>query len=109
MMGDIGVLTKAQPIFKDLGIDLESIKVSDLGRAKKVRISSDDTTIVGGAGSKNDIDGRADQIRKEIENTDSDYDREKLQERLAKLAGGVAEINVRRRDRNRDERAQGVD
>ncbi len=93
MLGDIAVLTGATPIFKDLGIDLESVKLSDLGRAKKIQITSDDTTIVGGAGSKDEIDGRAEQIRREIEQTDSDYDREKLQERLAKLAGGVAQIN----------------
>jgi chaperonin GroEL len=93
MMGDIGVLTGATPIFKDLGIDLESVKLSDLGRAKKVKVTSDDTIIVGGAGRKEEILGRAEQIRKEIDATDSDYDREKLQERLAKLAGGVAQIN----------------
>src|SRR5688500_10782468 len=89
MLGDIAVLTAATPIFKDLGIDLESVKLSDLGRAKKVKITSEDTIMVGGAGKKVDIDGRADQIRREIEDTDSEYDREKLQERLAKLAGGV--------------------
>jgi len=93
MMGDIGVLTGATPIFKDLGIDLESVKLTDLGKAKKVKVTSDDTIIVGGAGKKADIQGRADQIRKEMEVTDSDYDCEKLQERLAKLAGGVAQIN----------------
>ncbi len=93
MMGDIGVLTGATPIFKDLGIDLESTKLSDLGRAKKIKITADDTVIIGGAGKKDAIDGRAEQIRKEIEKTDSDYDREKLQERLAKLAGGVAQIS----------------
>jgi len=93
MMGDIGVLTGATPIFKDLGIDLESVKLSDLGRAKKIKITADDTVIIGGAGKKDAIDGRAEQIRKEIEKTDSDYDREKLQERLAKLAGGVAQIS----------------
>ena len=93
MMGDLGVLTGATPIFKDLGIDLESVKLSDLGQVKKVKVTSDDTIIVGGAGDKSGIEGRADQIRKEMETTDSDYDREKLQERLAKLAGGVAQIN----------------
>jgi chaperonin GroEL len=93
MMGDIGVLTKATPIFKDLGIELESVKLTDLGRAKKVKISSEDTIIIGGAGTKDEIDGRAQQIRDEITRTDSEYDREKLQERLAKLAGGVAQIN----------------
>lgn len=92
MLGDIATLTGANAIFKDLGIKLEAVQVSDLGKAKKVIISGDNTTIVGGGGKKDDISGRADQIRAEIETTDSDYDREKLQERLAKLAGGVAEI-----------------
>jgi chaperonin GroEL len=94
ILGDIATLTGGKAIFKDLGIDLESIKLSDLGRAKKVRITSEATTMVGGGGSKADIAGRVEQIRREIELTDSDYDREKLQERLAKLAGGVAQINV---------------
>lgn len=94
MLGDIATLTGAQAIFKDLGIKLESVKIADLGNAKKVIITAEDTTIVGGAGGKEAIDGRAEQIRKEIETTTSDYDREKLQERLAKLAGGVAQINV---------------
>lgn len=93
MMGDIGVVTGATPIFKDLGIELESVKLSDLGRAKKIKITSDETVMIGGAGKKDAIAGRAEQIRKEIEKTDSDYDREKLQERLAKLAGGVAQIS----------------
>ena len=93
ILGDIATLTKAQPIFKDLGIELESVKLSDLGRAKKIKITSEETVIVGGAGSKDDINGRAQQIRDEIDRTDSEYDREKLQERLAKLAGGVAQIN----------------
>lgn len=94
ILGDIATLTGGQAIFKDLGIDLESVKLSDLGRAKKIRISSEETIIIGGAGKKEAITGRADQIRREIENTDSEYDREKLQERLAKLAGGVAQISV---------------
>ncbi|TWT76626.1 60 kDa chaperonin [Planctomycetes bacterium CA13] len=94
ILGDIAVLTGGKAIFKDLGIDLESVKLSDLGRAKKVTITSDATTMVGGAGKKADIEGRVAQIRREIEGTDSDYDREKLQERLAKLAGGVAQITV---------------
>ena len=93
MLGDIATLTKAQAIFKDLGVSLDSVKLSDLGTVKKVTVDSDNTTMVGGGGSKADIDGRADQIRREIETTTSDYDREKLQERLAKLAGGVAQIN----------------
>ncbi len=93
ILGDIATLTGSQAIFKDLGVSLDSVKISDLGTAKKVIITADDTTIVGGAGRKEAVDGRADQIRREIEVTDSDYDREKLQERLAKLAGGVAQIN----------------
>ncbi|MEY4567773.1 MAG: 60 kDa chaperonin, partial [Planctomycetota bacterium] len=90
ILGDIAVLTGAQPIFKDLGIDLESVKLSDLGRAKKIKITSEETLIVGGAGKKDAVEARVVQIRSEIGITDSDYDREKLQERLAKLAGGVA-------------------
>lgn len=94
IMGDLGVLTGGQVIFKDLGIDLEGIQLKDLGRVKKVKITSEETVFVGGGGKKPAISDRVDQIRREIENTDSDYDREKLQERLAKLAGGVAQINV---------------
>src|SRR5690349_6172396 len=94
MLGDIATLTGATAVFKDLGIKLDGIKISDLGKAKKITVSSDNTTIISGAGDKAAIQGRAEQIRKEIENTDSDYDREKLQERLAKLAGGVAQIKV---------------
>lgn len=94
MLGDIAILTGGQPIFKDLGISLESVKLSDLGTAKKVIVTADDTTIIGGGGKKEAIEGRAEQIRQEIEKTTSDYDREKLQERLAKLAGGVAQIMV---------------
>ncbi|MCC6124050.1 MAG: chaperonin GroEL [Pirellulales bacterium] len=94
MLGDIATLTGAQAIFKDLGVSLESIKLSDLGTAKQVEIDSENTTIVGGAGIKSAIEGRVEQIRKEIETTTSDYDKEKLQERLAKLAGGVAQIHV---------------
>ncbi len=93
MLGDIATLTGSQAIFKDLGVDLEAVKLSDLGTVRKVIVTADDTTMVGGAGDKAAISGRADQIRAEIETTDSDYDREKLQERLAKLAGGVAQIN----------------
>jgi len=93
MLGDIATLTGAQAIFKDLGVSLDAVKLSDLGTAKKVVVTADDTTIISGGGNKAAIDGRADQIRQEIETTDSDYDREKLQERLAKLAGGVAQIN----------------
>ncbi len=94
IMGDLATLTGGQAIFKDLGIQLESVQLSDLGKAKTVRISSDETILVGGGGDKKAIADRTDQIRREIENTDSDYDREKLQERLAKLAGGVAQIHV---------------
>jgi chaperonin GroEL len=93
MLGDLAALTGGTAIFKDLGISLDSVKLTDLGKIKKVHITSENTTIVGGAGKKEAIEGRVDQIRKEIEVTDSDYDREKLQERLAKLAGGVAQIN----------------
>ena len=94
ILGDIAVLTGANPIFKDRGIELESVQMTDLGRAKKIRITSEETVIINGSGKKEEIEARVAQIRREIENTDSDYDREKLQERLAKLAGGVAQINV---------------
>jgi chaperonin GroEL len=94
MLGDIAALTGATAIFKDLGIKLDGVQLSDLGKCRKVIISSDNTTMVGGGGKKEAITGRAEQIRREIDTTDSDYDREKLQERLAKLAGGVAEIKV---------------
>ncbi|MHC4599905.1 MAG: chaperonin GroEL [Planctomycetota bacterium] len=94
MMEDIAVLTGGKAIFEDLGIELESLQITDLGRAKKVIIDKDNTTIIEGAGTADDIKGRIQQIRREIEDTSSDYDREKLQERLAKLAGGVAQINV---------------
>jgi chaperonin GroEL len=94
ILGDLAVLTGGQAIYKDLGIALDAVKLSDLGRAKKVIIEAENTTIVSGAGTKDAIDGRAKQIRAEIEATTSDYDREKLQERLAKIAGGVAQINV---------------
>src|SRR5205085_6065469 len=94
MLDDIATLTKGKAIFKDLGIQLESIQLSDLGRAKKVRIDAENTTITEGAGDKKAIEGRVEMIRKEIDKTDSEYDREKLQERLAKLAGGVAQVKV---------------
>lgn len=94
MLEDLAVLTGGKAIFKDLGVKLESVELKDLGQAKKIHISSDNTTIVSGGGNKAAVNGRADQIRAEIEVTDSEYDREKLQERLAKLAGGVAQINV---------------
>ncbi len=94
MLEDISILTGGQAIFEDLGIKLESIGLGELGRAKKIIVDKDNTTIIEGAGKSTDIKGRIDQIRREIENTTSDYDREKLEERLAKLAGGVAKINV---------------
>ena len=94
MMEDIAILTGGKFISDDLGIKLESIPLSDLGRAKRVTVDKDNTTIVEGAGKTADIQGRIAQIRRQIEETTSDYDREKLQERLAKLAGGVAVINV---------------
>src|SRR5438046_9633712 len=94
MLADLATLTKGKAIFKDLGIQLESIQLSDLGRAKKVIIDAENTTITEGAGDKKAIEGRAEMIRREITKTDSEYDREKLQERLAKLAGGVAQVKV---------------
>lgn len=94
MLGDIAVLTGGKAIFKDLGIKLENVQLSDLGVAKKIKIDAENTTIVQGAGAKSEIEGRVEQIRREITETESEYDREKLQERLAKLAGGVAQINV---------------
>jgi chaperonin GroEL len=91
---DIAVLTGGRCLTEDLGIKLENLALEDLGRAKRVTIDKDNTTIVEGEGSTKDIQGRINQIRRQIEETTSDYDREKLQERLAKLAGGVAVINV---------------
>src|SRR5438876_1341833 len=90
MLEDIATLTGGKAITEDLGIKLENIKVEDLGKAKKITIDKDNTTIVEGAGNQKDIEGRVKQIRAQIEETTSDYDREKLQERLAKLVGGVA-------------------
>ncbi len=94
MLDDIAVLTNGRVISEDLGIKLENISVNDLGTAKRIIIDKDNTTIIEGAGSSEAIQGRISQIRKQIEDTTSDYDQEKLQERLAKLAGGVAIINV---------------
>jgi len=94
MMEDIGILTSATPVFEALGKKLETLTLADLGRAKKVLIDKDNTTIIEGGGKASDIKARIDQIRREIDNTSSDYDREKLEERLAKLAGGVAKVNV---------------
>ena len=93
MLGDIATVTGAKAIFKDLGVTLDSVKISDLGTAKKVIVDADNTTIVSGGGDKKAIDGRVEQIRREIEVTDSDYDREKLQERLAKWAASIEQIN----------------
>jgi chaperonin GroEL len=94
MLEDIAVLTGGKLISEDLGIKLENIKIEDLGKAKRVTIDKENTTIVEGSGKNQDIQGRVAQIRRQIDETTSDYDREKLQERLAKLAGGVAVINV---------------
>ena len=94
MLEDLAVLTGGQCITEDLGIKLENVKLDDLGKAKRVTIDKENTTIVEGEGKKADINGRVSQIRRQIEETTSDYDREKLQERLAKLAGGVAVVNV---------------
>ena len=94
ILEDIAILTGGQVISEDLGIKLENISTKDLGRCKNVKIDKDNTTIVDGAGSRKDIEGRLRQIRAQIEETTSDYDREKLQERLAKLVGGVAVINI---------------
>ena len=94
MLQDLATLTGGEALFEDLGVQLESMKVEQLGRAKKVVITKDETTIIEGAGKTKDIQARIAQIRAQIENTTSDYDAEKLQERLAKLSGGVAQINV---------------
>jgi chaperonin GroEL len=94
MLEDIAILTGATAVFENLGMKLENIGLAELGRAKKVIIDKDNTTIIEGAGKTSDIKARIEQIRREIENATSDYDREKLEERLAKLAGGVAKINV---------------
>ena len=94
MLEDIAILTGGRCITEDLGLKLENLELDDLGEAKRVSITKEDTTIVEGSGTSEDITGRVNQIRKQIEDTSSDYDREKLQERLAKLAGGVAVINV---------------
>ena len=107
MLGDLAVLTGGQAIFKDLGIDLESVKLADLGKCKKVRITSGETTMVGGGGKKDDIAGRVDQIRREIEATDSEYDREKLQERSGETRRRCGSDQLWCFDRNGNERAQG--
>jgi chaperonin GroEL len=94
MLEDIAILTAGKAISEDLGIKLENVKLDDLGRAKKITIDKDNTTIIEGAGKSADIEGRVKQLRAQVEDTTSDYDREKLQERLAKLVGGVAQIKV---------------
>ncbi len=94
MLEDIAILTGGRAITEDLGIKLENIKLEDLGKAKKITIDKDNTTIVEGGGAQSAIEGRVKQLRTQVEDTTSDYDREKLQERLAKLVGGVAVIKV---------------
>jgi len=94
MLEDIAILTGGRALSEDLGIKLENVKLDDLGRAKKITVDKDNTTIVEGAGKTSDIEGRVKQLRAQVEETTSDYDREKLQERLAKLVGGVAQIKV---------------
>ena len=94
MLEDIAILTGATPVFENLGMKLENLGLAELGRAKKVIVDKDNTTVIEGSGKSGDIKARIEQIRREIENATSDYDREKLEERLAKLSGGVAKINV---------------
>src|ERR671924_2231836 len=94
MLEDIAILTGGEVITEEMGLKLENTQLSQLGRARRIVVAKDNTTIIDGAGEKSDIEGRINQIRQEIENTDSDFDREKLQERLAKLAGGVAVVKV---------------
>jgi chaperonin GroEL len=94
MLEDIAILTGGTAVFESLGVKLDSLPLTDLGRAKKVIVDKDNTTIIEGAGKSSDIKARIDQLRREIDNSTSDYDREKLEERLAKLAGGVAKVNV---------------
>ena len=94
MLGDIATLVGGEPVMEELGVTLENLTLTQLGRAKKITVAKEATTIVEGAGKTKDIQGRIEQIKGQMENTSSDYDREKLQERLAKLAGGVAQINV---------------
>ncbi len=107
MLEDIAILTGGQMLAEDLGIKLENVTLAMLGRAKKVRIEKENTTIVDGAGKKKDIEARVQQIKAQVEETTSDYDREKLQERLAKLAGGCRGDPRRRRDRDRGEGEEG--
>src|SRR5207344_3085888 len=93
MLEDIAILTGGKAIFEDLGIQLENIQLTDLGRAKKIKIDKDNTVIIEGAGKKAAIQGRVGMIQRELEKSTSDYDKEKLSERIAKLSGGVAKIN----------------
>merc|ERR1712146_116360 len=94
MMEDIAILTGGQAVMEDAGIKLDSLRLSDLGNATRVVVNKDNTTIIGGSGARAEIKARVQQIRRQIKDTSSDYDREKLQERLAKLVGGVAVIHV---------------
>ncbi|MFP6766577.1 MAG: chaperonin GroEL, partial [Planctomycetaceae bacterium] len=94
MLQDLSIMTGGTAIFEDLGIQLENVQLSDLGSAKKIIVDKDNTTVIEGGGSSKDIKARIDQIRRELENSTSDYDREKLEERVAKLSGGVAQVNV---------------
>src|SRR5437899_10938228 len=94
MLEDLAILAGGRAIFEDLGIQLENIQLRDLGRAKKIKIDKDNTTVIEGAGKKEQIQGRVQLIQKELEKSTSDYDKEKLSERIAKLSGGVAKINV---------------
>jgi chaperonin GroEL len=94
MLQDIAIMVGGQAIFEDLGIQLENVQLSDLGRAKKIVVDKDNTTIIEGLGKTADLKARIDQIRHELEASSSDYDKEKLEERIAKLSGGVAQINV---------------
>jgi chaperonin GroEL (HSP60 family) len=107
MLEDIAILTGGKVISEDLGLKLENVTLNDLGTAKTVTIDKDNTTIVDGGGSRKDLEGRVKQIRAQIDETTSDYDREKLQERLAKLVGGVAVIQCRRCHGNGNEREEG--
>src|SRR2546426_7856710 len=95
MLEDIAILTGGKCITEDLGIKLENLKIEDLGQAKKITADKDNTTVVEGKGKRADVEGRVKQIRAQIEETTSDYDREKLQERLAQMGGGVGPIQVR--------------
>ena len=94
MLADMAILTGGQVVSEEVGLKLETIDMELLGKARKIVVTKDDTTIVEGAGTRSDVEGRVSQIKAEIDNTDSDWDREKLQERLAKLAGGVAVVQV---------------